>query len=64
MPHARTLRGWQRKALRRYLTHRTDDFMIVATPGAGKTTFALTAAAELIANGVIEQLISSRRPII
>ncbi len=32
------------------------DFLAVATPGAGKTTFALTLATELIARGVIDKL--------
>ena len=41
---ARPLRTWQRRALTRYLTDRPKDFLAVATPGAGKTTFALTAA--------------------
>jgi superfamily II DNA or RNA helicase len=37
------LRGWQRRALARLESHREVDFLAVATPGAGKTTFALTA---------------------
>ena len=32
----------------------TDDFLAVATPGAGKTTFALRIAAELLADGTVE----------
>ncbi|MEU8085456.1 DEAD/DEAH box helicase [Micromonospora sp. NPDC049101] len=48
------LRAWQRKALVEYLRRRTDDFTAVATPGAGKTTFALRIAAELLADGTIE----------
>ena len=32
------------------------DFLAVATPGAGKTTFALTLATELIARGVVDKL--------
>ncbi len=38
------LRPWQRQALDRYLESEGPDFLAVATPGAGKTTFALTAA--------------------
>jgi superfamily II DNA or RNA helicase len=38
------LRPWQRAALDRYETADAADFLAVATPGAGKTTFALTAA--------------------
>ena len=48
------LRGWQRKALLEYLRRRTEDFTAVATPGAGKTTFALRIAAELLADGTVE----------
>ncbi|MFC5088787.1 DEAD/DEAH box helicase [Corynebacterium aquatimens] len=33
------------------------DFMAVATPGAGKTTFALTLASQLVAQRVVERVI-------
>src|SRR3954467_14486638 len=49
-----SLRAWQRKALVEYLRRRSDDFMAVATPGAGKTTFALRIAAELLADSTVE----------
>jgi superfamily II DNA or RNA helicase len=49
-----SLRAWQRKALVEYLRRRSEDFMAVATPGAGKTTFALRIAAELLADGTVE----------
>src|SRR5439155_1715472 len=48
------LRAWQRKALVEYLRRRDDDFLAVATPGAGKTTFALRIAAELLAHGTVD----------
>ncbi|GGL14107.1 DEAD/DEAH box helicase [Mangrovihabitans endophyticus] len=48
------LRAWQRKALVQYLRRRSDDFTAVATPGAGKTTFALRIAAELLADKTVE----------
>lgn len=38
------LRPWQRDALQRFDNVNRSDFLAVATPGAGKTTFALTAA--------------------
>jgi len=38
------LRAWQKAALELFLTSDRPDFLAVATPGAGKTTFALTAA--------------------
>ena len=55
-PSTRALRGWQRRALVRYLTTRPRDFLLVATPGAGKTAFALRIAAELLADGTVEKL--------
>ncbi|WP_203917455.1 DEAD/DEAH box helicase [Rugosimonospora africana] len=50
------LRAWQRKSLVEYLRRRDEDFLAVATPGAGKTTFALRIAAELLADGTVEAL--------
>src|SRR5680860_683885 len=38
------LRPWQKAALERFAACDRPDFLAVATPGAGKTTFALTAA--------------------
>jgi superfamily II DNA or RNA helicase len=38
------LRPWQRLALAQLESSASPDFLAVATPGAGKTTFALTAA--------------------
>jgi superfamily II DNA or RNA helicase len=43
-----SLRGWQRDAHQEYFRVPRRDFLLVATPGAGKTTFALTIAAELL----------------
>ena len=37
------LRPWQHAALARYAAAANPDFLAVATPGAGKTTFALAA---------------------
>ncbi|WUJ03315.1 DEAD/DEAH box helicase [Actinoplanes sp. NBC_00393] len=48
------LRDWQRKAMVTYLRRRSDDFMAVATPGAGKTTFALRIAAEMLVDGTCD----------
>jgi superfamily II DNA or RNA helicase len=50
------LRAWQRKAIVTYLRQAPQDFLAVATPGAGKTTFALRLAAELLADGTVEQI--------
>lgn len=41
------LRAWQRRALDRYAATDPEDFLVSATPGAGKTTFALTLAQRL-----------------
>jgi len=48
------LRGWQRRALVKYLAAKPRDFLAVATPGAGKTTFALRIVAELLSEGTVE----------
>ncbi|GIH10926.1 hypothetical protein Rhe02_89930 [Rhizocola hellebori] len=50
------LRAWQRKALFEYLRRRSPDFLAVATPGAGKTTFALRIAAELLTDGTVDAI--------
>lgn len=44
-----TLRPWQKAALERLAASDAPDFLAVATPGAGKTTFALTAARQALA---------------
>ena len=41
---AARLRAWQVEALARYRELGQRDFLAVATPGAGKTTFALRVA--------------------
>ncbi|HEX6421998.1 MAG TPA: DEAD/DEAH box helicase [Acidimicrobiales bacterium] len=40
------LRPWQKRALDRLAESAAPDFLAVATPGAGKTTFALCAAVQ------------------
>lgn len=51
------LRAWQAEAVAQYFAESPRDFLAVATPGAGKTTFALTIAAELIERRVVERVI-------
>lgn len=51
------LRAWQRKALTKYLMNKPKDFLAVATPGAGKTTFALRVATELTTNRTVDRVI-------
>ena len=55
-PSTRALRGWQRRALVKYLAAKPRDFLAVATPGSGKTTFALRIAAELLAEHTVEHI--------
>lgn len=43
------LRTWQKNALDAFQAGGDPDFLAVATPGAGKTTFALTAARQALA---------------
>ncbi|MFX0580835.1 DEAD/DEAH box helicase [Nocardia nepalensis] len=40
----------------KYLSTKPRDFLAVATPGAGKTTFALRVAAELLADRTVDQI--------
>ncbi|MGD9606907.1 MAG: DEAD/DEAH box helicase [Leucobacter sp.] len=54
---AGTLRAWQEEAISRYLTAQPRDFLASATPGAGKTTFALRLASILRANRTVEQIV-------
>lgn len=48
------LRAWQAEALEQYLGSDATDLLAVATPGAGKTTFALRVAAELLHAGTVQ----------
>ena len=50
------LRGWQKAAFREYFRLPRRDFLLVATPGAGKTAWALTVAAELLARREVAAL--------
>ena len=53
---ASKLRAWQQEALDRYLEASPRDFLAVATPGAGKTTYALRVATELLSAGVVQRI--------
>jgi superfamily II DNA or RNA helicase len=50
------LRAWQQEALDSYLRATPRDFLAVATPGAGKTTFALRVATELLERGAVQRI--------
>jgi superfamily II DNA or RNA helicase len=51
------LRRWQREALETYEATYPEDFLLSATPGAGKTTFAVTLANRLIARKAVSRVI-------
>lgn len=51
------LRRWQREALETYESTLPEDFLVSATPGAGKTTFALTLARRRMASRDINRVI-------
>ncbi|MEV8060755.1 DEAD/DEAH box helicase family protein [Streptomyces antimycoticus] len=60
MAEALGLREWQQEARERYHGRNGGaggNFLVVATPGAGKTTFALTIAQDLINQGVINHIV-------
>lgn len=62
---AQNLRAWQAEALEAYFSadgpdgvgQGPRDFLAAATPGAGKTTFALRLASELLRRGIIERIV-------
>ena len=52
------LRQWQAAALDKYeKLGEPSDFLVTATPGAGKTTFALTFATRLLDNHTVDRVI-------
>lgn len=56
-PTGPRLRLWQREALAKYETEAHRDFLLTATPGAGKTTFALSLAVGLLSRRAIDRVI-------
>ena len=54
---ASNLRAWQQEALELYFANNPRDFLASATPGAGKTTFALRLAAELLHRREVQRVI-------
>lgn len=51
------LRAWQSAALAAYSAAGPADYLLHATPGAGKTSFALTVAADLVASRLIDRVV-------
>jgi hypothetical protein len=54
---SRPLRAWQQQALTQYEEDFPKDFLVTATPGAGKTTFALTLAQRLLARREVARVV-------
>jgi superfamily II DNA or RNA helicase len=54
---AQRMRAWQAAALRLYRERDANDFLVTATPGAGKTAFALALARELLGKRVVDRLV-------
>ncbi|CAL8967354.1 hypothetical protein TESS_TESS_00086 [Tessaracoccus sp. O5.2] len=54
---ASSLRAWQAAALDQYERDQPRDFLCVATPGAGKTTFALRVATTLLASRAVRRIV-------
>ncbi len=54
---AGSLRAWQEEAIRLYFEQEPRDFLASATPGAGKTTFALRLAAMLRGSHTVSQIV-------
>ncbi|CAG7845619.1 hypothetical protein USB125703_01891 [Pseudoclavibacter triregionum] len=54
---AATLRAWQQEALDAYFEREPRDFLAAATPGAGKTTFALRLATELLHRRTVNRVV-------
>ena len=54
---ASSLRAWQAEAFAQYEATQPKDFLCVATPGAGKTTFALRVAHHLLTTRTIKRIV-------
>lgn len=52
-----SLRLWQQEAMEAYRTSNKRDFLVTATPGAGKTTFALAVAEKLFDVKAVAQVV-------
>lgn len=50
------LRKWQRAAIDQFYAHGERDFLACATPGAGKTTFGLELARQLLEGGTVRRV--------
>lgn len=57
MMEKKPLRIWQEEAIRLYFTHDRPDFLLEATPGAGKTRWMAEVALRLLEAGLIDRII-------
>ncbi|HMJ03986.1 MAG TPA: DEAD/DEAH box helicase family protein, partial [Conexibacter sp.] len=55
-PARRPLRAWQQRALDALAVYDGEAFLASATPAAGKTTFGLRAAYELLEAGRVQRV--------
>lgn len=57
LPDLTGLRAWQAEAITKYLEADQQDFTVTATPGAGKTTFALMLARHLLQTRFVDRVV-------
>ncbi len=50
------LRDWQQRAIDTFFRLNKKNFMVAATPGAGKTTFSIELAKRLLEGGTVERI--------
>lgn len=50
------LRQWQQECIDRFYAHGDTDFLVCATPGAGKTSFSLELASRLLKAGTVKRV--------
>jgi superfamily II DNA or RNA helicase len=56
-PGGGRLRPWQHAALSAYIDADAKDYLVTATPGAGKTTFALAVARHLLERRLVQRVV-------
>jgi superfamily II DNA or RNA helicase len=57
LPWTTALRVWQESAFQSVLSHPGHDFLVVATPGAGKTRLALRVAHHALTAGKVRRIV-------
>jgi len=56
-PHKMSLRRWQQEFLDKYNTLDKENFLLVATPGGGKTMASLSVAHSLLRSGTVQRVV-------